>query len=45
VLLSVAILIAVATVYGRYYYLADAAAGLLMAAFALAFSHLLDRRR
>ena len=35
-LFSIAALIAVATVYGRYHYLADAAAGLLMALFAAA---------
>jgi membrane-associated phospholipid phosphatase len=36
-----AVLIAVATVYGRYHYLADAAAGLLMAAVALLTARLL----
>jgi membrane-associated phospholipid phosphatase len=31
----IAFLIAIATVYGRYHYIADALAGLLMAAFAI----------
>jgi hypothetical protein len=35
-----ATLIALATVYGRYHYLADAVAGLFMAILAMAFSHL-----
>ena len=35
-LLVMAVLIATATVYGRYHYLADAMAGLLMAILALA---------
>jgi len=37
-LFVMAALIATATVYGRYHYLADAAAGLLMAILALAFT-------
>jgi membrane-associated phospholipid phosphatase len=36
-LFAIAFLIAIATVYGRYHYIADARAGLLMAAFAIAF--------
>lgn len=40
-LLVMAVLIATATVYGRYHYLADAAAGLVMAVLALAFTHAL----
>jgi membrane-associated phospholipid phosphatase len=42
-LFTVATLIALATVYGRYHYVADAVAGLFMASIALALSHLLDR--
>ncbi|MGP8243516.1 MAG: phosphatase PAP2 family protein [Bryobacteraceae bacterium] len=38
-LLTMAILIATATVYGRYHYLADAAAGLAMALLAAAIAH------
>ncbi len=37
-LFIIAVLIAVATVYGRYHYLADATAGLLMAVVAVAFA-------
>jgi membrane-associated phospholipid phosphatase len=44
-LFTVAALIALATVYGRYHYLVDAVAGLAMATLAVAFSHLLDARR
>ena len=40
-LFTMASLIALATVYGRYHYLADALAGLVMAVLAMAFSHLL----
>ena len=39
-LFTMATLIALATVYGRYHYLADAVAGLFMAILAMAFSHL-----
>jgi len=42
-LLVMAVLIAIATVYGRYHYLADAMAGFLMAVVALAVSHVLSR--
>jgi len=35
----IAVLIAIATVYGRYHYLADASAGLVMAVFAAAIAH------
>jgi membrane-associated phospholipid phosphatase len=38
-----AVLIAVATVYGRYHYLSDAAAGLLVALIALAISDVTAR--
>ncbi len=41
-LFGIALFIALATVYGRYHYLADAAAGLLMAIVALALSWLLE---
>jgi membrane-associated phospholipid phosphatase len=44
-LFTVAALIALATVYGRYHYLADAVAGLAMATLAVALSHLLGARR
>jgi membrane-associated phospholipid phosphatase len=40
-LFTMATLIALATVYGRYHYLADAVAGLVMAILAMALSHLL----
>lgn len=42
-LFTIAALIAVATVYGRYHYAADAVAGLFTATAALALSHLVDR--
>lgn len=42
-LFTMAVLIALATVYGRYHYLADAGAGLLTATAALGISGLLDR--
>lgn len=44
-LLAMAVLIATATVYGRYHYLADAAAGFAMACVALAVSRLAFPRR
>ena len=44
-LFTMAVLIALATVYGRYHYLADAITGLLIAITALAFSDLLDSSR
>jgi membrane-associated phospholipid phosphatase len=43
-LFTMAALIALATVYGRYHYLADAIAGLLMAILSLVLSKLLDSR-
>lgn len=43
-LFAMAFLIALATVYGRYHYLADAAAGLLMAVIALAVATMRDNR-
>ena len=43
-LFTMAALIALAVVYGRYHYLADAGAGFLMAVAALALSHLLHWR-
>jgi len=43
-LFAMATLIALATVYGRYHYLADAIVGLVMAVLALALSCLLDRK-
>ncbi len=42
-LLAMATLIAIATVYGRYHYLADALAGLAMAALAMALAAALER--
>ena len=44
-LLLLAILIAIATVYGRYHYLADAAAGLAIALAACALTAFVDRSR
>jgi len=44
-LFTMAGLIALAVVYGRYHYLADAVAGFAMALSALALSYFLDRRR
>ena len=44
-LFTMAGLVALAVVYGRYHYLADAVAGFSMALSALALSHFLDRRR
>jgi membrane-associated phospholipid phosphatase len=44
-LMAMAILIAAATVYGRYHYLADAAAGLAIALLAAGISHVVERLR
>lgn len=44
ILLTMAVLIATATVYGRYHYLADAAAGLAMALLAVAIANMMERR-
>jgi membrane-associated phospholipid phosphatase len=43
-LLALAVVIATATVYGRYHYAADAAAGLVTAGVALVAAHAADRR-
>ena len=43
-LFTLAALIALATVYGRYHYVADAIAGLFTATAALALSHFMDRK-
>ena len=44
-LLAMAVLIAVATVYGRYHYATDVAGGLLMATVAVLLGALVERRR
>jgi len=44
-LLTLAILIAIATIYGRYHYAADAAAGIAIGALALAIGLVWDRTR
>ena len=44
-LLFMSVMIATATVYGRYHYLADAAAGLAIAVFAIGLAWFLENRR
>jgi membrane-associated phospholipid phosphatase len=44
-LLFMAVMIATATVYGRYHYLADAVSGLAIAVFAIGLAWLLENRR
>jgi len=44
-LLTMAVLIAIATVYGRYHYLADATAGLAVALLATGFAYVVEQRQ